>query len=406
LDTNQARAIEQACLLDLYTPIRMPMVMARGEGARLWDTEGREYLDFISGGRAVTGVGHCHPKVVAAIREQAGRLLHVSNDFYSEPQLLLAERLAKLFPGRWFLCNSGAEANEAAIKLARKQAFRTAGESKHVVVSALKSFHGRTLAALAATGQPKYHQGFQPLPGGFVHVPFNDVDALREAVGPETCAVLLEPILGESGVYPATQEYLAAARELCDRHDAALILDEVQTGLGRTGKVFAFQHYGIEPDVVTLAKGLGGGVPIGAMGAREPFASAFVPGDHASTFGGSALPAAAAVATLKAIDQGGLVENAACIGARLIEGLKSARASCPLIRETRGLGMMIGVDLARPVAARVKNGCLDRGLLITTVGDSILRLLPPLVLNAEQADRGLAILAEALHEADAPRPGR
>ena len=400
MDYKQARGHEQAYLLDLYTPIRMPMVIARGEGATLWDTEGKEYLDFVSGGRAVTGVGHCHPKVVAAICEQAGKLLHVSNDFYTEPQLQLAKRLSELLGGRCFLCNSGAEANEAAIKLARKHAYKTAGEGKHEIVSALKSFHGRTLATLAATGQPKYHQGFQPLPPGFVHVPFNDVEALRAAVSERTCAVFLEPILGESGVYPATPEYLKAARELCTQHGAALIFDEVQTGLGRTGKWFAYQHYSIEPDVITLAKGLGGGVPIGAMVAREPVASAFQPGDHASTFGGSALPAAAAVATLTVIEEEGLVQNAARVGARLAQGLEALREKCALINEVRARGLMIGVDLTKPVAAKVKGECLKRGLLITTVGDQMLRLLPPLVLSETQADRGLAILEAALREAE------
>jgi len=396
VDYQQARELEQAYLLDLYTPIRMPMVIARGEGAVLWDTEGREYLDFVSGGRAVTGVGHCHPKVVAAIREQAGKLLHVSNDFYTEPQLLLAERLSKLFGGRCFLCNSGAEANEAAIKLARKYAYKTAGESKHEIVSALKSFHGRTLATVTATGQPKYHEGFRPLPPGFLHVPYNDVKALRGAVNARTCAVLLEPILGESGVYPATREYLAAARELCSESKAALIFDEVQTGLGRTGKWFAYQHYGIEPDVLTLAKGLGGGVPIGAMMAREPVASAFQPGDHASTFGGSALPAAAALATLRVIEEEKLVENAARVGARLAQGLEALRQKGGLVTEIRARGLMIGVDLARPVAGQVKSECAQRGLLIITVGDQMLRLLPALVLSEAQADKGLAILADVL----------
>ena len=398
MDYKQARQQEQAYLLDLYTPIRMPMVIARGEGATLWDTEGKEYLDFVSGGRAVTGVGHCHPKVVAAICEQAGKLLHVSNDFYTEPQLQLAKRLSELLGGRCFLCNSGAEANEAAIKLARKHAYKTVGEGKHEIVSALKSFHGRTLAALAATGQPKYHQGFQPLPAGFVHVPFNDVEALRAAVSERTCAVFLEPILGESGVYPATPEYLKAARELCTQHGAALIFDEVQTGLGRTGRWFAYQHYGVEPDVVTLAKGLGGGVPIGAMVAREPVASAFQPGDHASTFGGSALPAAAAVATLTVIEEEGLVQNAARVGARLAQGLEALREKCALISEVRARGLMIGVDLTKPVAAKVKGECLKRGLLITTVGNQMLRLLPPLVLSEPQADKGLAILGQVLAE--------
>ena len=396
MDYKQARQQEQAYLLDLYTPIRMPMVIARGEGATLWDTEGKEYLDFVSGGRAVTGVGHCHPKVVAAICEQAGKLLHVSNDFYTEPQLQLAKRLSELLGGRCFLCNSGAEANEAAIKLARKHAYKTVGEGKHEIVSALKSFHGRTLAALAATGQPKYHQGFQPLPAGFVHVPFNDVAALRGAVSARTCAVLLEPILGESGVYPATPEYLAAAREVCDQQGAVLILDEIQTGLGRTGKLFAYQHYDIQPDVITLAKALGGGLPIGAMIAREPAASAFEPGDHASTFGGSALPAAAALAALEVIEEEGLVANADRMGQRLAQGLEALRAKTRLIKEVRARGLMIAVDLTQPKAAQVKEECAARGLLVNTVGDNMLRLLPPMVLTLEEADRGLRLLGEAL----------
>lgn len=400
MDYQCARELEQAYLLDLYTPIRMPMVIARGEGAVLWDTAGREYLDFISGGRAVTLVGHCHPRVVSAIREQAQKLVHVSNDFYTEPQLLLAERLSKLFGGRCFLCNSGAEANEAAIKLARKYAYSASGEGKHEIVSALQSFHGRTLAALAATGQPKYHRGFQPLPPGFVHVPFNDVEALQGAVNQRTCAVLLEPILGESGVYPASPEYLAAARELTSRRGAALIFDEVQTGLGRTGKWFAYQHCGAEPDIITLAKGLGGGVPIGAMIAREPVAAAFQPGDHASTFGGSALPAAAALATLAVIEEEKLIENAARVGAYLARGLEELRQRRPLIVDVRARGLMIGVDLDKPAAAQVKSECLRRGLLIITVGDHILRLLPPLVLSQMEAKRGLEMLDDALAAVD------
>jgi predicted acetylornithine/succinylornithine family transaminase len=396
LRIGEAKALERAHLLNLYPPIRMPMVMARGKGARLWDTEGREYLDFVSGGRAVTGLGHCHAKVTAAICEQAQALVHVSNDFYTEPQLRLAERLSQLFGGRCFLCNSGAEANEAAIKLARKHAFRTVGPEKNEIVCALNSFHGRTMAALAATGQPKYHRGFQPLPPGFVHVKFNDVEALRRAVSERTCAVLLEPILGESGVYPATPEFLEAARALCDGQGAALMLDEIQTGLGRTGKLFAYQHYGVEPDVITLAKALGGGVPIGAMIAREPVASGFEPGDHASTFGGSALPAAAALAALEAIEAEGLVENAARIGQRLAQGLAEIQEKTPLVKEVRARGLMIAVDLAEPRAGQVKEECAARGLLINTVGEAMLRLLPPLVLSLEEADQGLALLGRAL----------
>jgi predicted acetylornithine/succinylornithine family transaminase len=401
VDLEEASALERAHLLSLYRPIRMPMVIVRGEGARLWDSEGKEYLDFVSGGRAVTGLGHCHPRVVSAICAQAQRLLHVSNDFYSEPQLLLARRLSGLFGGgRCFLCNSGTEANEAAIKLARKHGFKTAGPEKHEVVSALKSFHGRTFGALAATGQPKYHQGFQPMPPGFIHVRFNDVEALGNAVGKRTCAVLLEPILGESGVYPATREYLAAARQLCDAHGAALIFDEVQTGLGRTGRMFAYQHYDIRPDVITLAKALGGGLPIGAMIAAEPVAGAFEPGDHASTFGGSALPAAAALAVLDAIEDEGLVANAAHVGERMAQGLERVREKSTLVSEVRARGLMIAVDLAEARAAQVKEACVRRGLLINTVGDRMLRLLPPLVLSLEQADRGLQLLAQALSEAE------
>jgi len=398
LNLEEAMALERQHLLNLYTPIRMPMVIARGEGARLWDTEGREYLDFVSGGRAVTGLGHCHPKVVEAIRKQAGELIHVSNDFYTEPQLLLAKRLSELFGGRCFFCNSGAEAIEAAIKLARKRAYKASGPEKHEIVTALKSFHGRTMGALAATGQPKYHHGFQPLPGGFMHVPYNDIDALRNAVGASTCAIMLEPILGESGVYPATPEYLKAARELCDCSGAVLIFDEVQTGLGRTGRMFAYEHFGVEPDVLTLAKGLGAGVPIGAMLAREPAASAFEPGDHASTFGGSALMAATALAVLEVIESEGILANAARVGARLAEGLRAIQQKTPLIETIRPWGMMIGVDLTRPLAATVKERCIARGLLIITVGDRMLRLLPPLILTEPEADRGLGLLAEVLSE--------
>jgi acetylornithine/succinyldiaminopimelate/putrescine aminotransferase len=263
-------------------------------------------------------------------------------------------------------------------------------------VSALNSFHGRTFGALAATGQPKYHEGFMPLPGGFVHVPFNDVEALGKAVGARTCAVLLEPILGESGVYPATPEYLAAARELCNANGAALVFDEVQTGLGRTGTMFAYQHYDVEPDVITLAKGLGGGIPIGAIVAREPVASAFEPSDHASTFGGSPLPAAAALAALDVIEEEDLVAAAARIGGRLADGLEAIRRDTGLIAEIRARGMMIGIDLAHPAAMRVKSECAARGLLIAAIGDQLLRLLPPLVLAEEQADRGLAIVRDVL----------
>jgi len=396
VNLDEAKELERSYLLNLYTPIRMPMVMARGHGARLWDTEGREYLDFVSGGRAVTGLGHCHPKIVEAIERQARQLIHVSNDFYTEPQLGLARRLSALFGGRCFFCNSGAEAVEAAIKLARKHGSRSSGPEKHQIITALKSFHGRTMGALAATGQPKYQHSFAPMPAGFEYIPYNDVDALTAAVSSRTAGIMLEPVLGESGVYPADQEFLTAARELCNSHGAVLIFDEVQTGLGRTGEMFAYQHYDIEPDVITLAKGLGGGVPIGAMLAREPAAGSFEPGDHASTFGGSPLPAATALAVLEVIENEGLVENARRVGSRLADGLRSLQASTPLIQDIRAMGLMIAVDLAKPVAFEVKDECIRSGLLIITVGDGMLRLLPPLILTDEQADRGLEILGRVL----------
>lgn len=398
LGTADVIALTEKYQMGNYT--RHPVAFVRGEGARLFDAEGREYLDFL-GGIAVTLLGHTHPEVTRAVTVQARNLLHVSNLFHVPVQSEAARLLSEAtIGGKVFFCNSGTEANEAAIKLARKYAYKTAGESKHEIVSALKSFHGRTLATVTATGQPKYHEGFRPLPPGFLHVPYNDVKALQGAVNERTCAVLLEPILGESGVYPATPEYLAAARELCSENKAALIFDEVQTGLGRTGKWFAYQHYGIEPDVLTLAKGLGGGVPIGAMMAREPVASAFQPGDHASTFGGSALPAAAALATLRVIEEEKLVENAARVGAILAQGLEALRQKCGLVTEIRARGLMIGVDLAKPVAGQVKSECAQRGLLIITVGDQMLRLLPPLVLSEAQADKGLAILAGVLAEVE------
>ncbi|MGB9858965.1 MAG: aspartate aminotransferase family protein, partial [Moorellaceae bacterium] len=259
---------------------RYPIALVRGAGARVWDADGREYLDFVEG-LAVNSLGHCHPRVVEAIREQAGKLLHVSNLYWIEPQVELAQMLVENSDlDKVFFCNSGAEANEAAIKLARKYAKLHKGEECYEIISMRRSFHGRTLAALAATGQEKFHRGFEPLPVGFRYVPFNDLEALREAINSRTCAVMLEPVQGEGGVYPADPDYLKAVRELCDKEGILLIFDEVQCGLGRTGYLFAYQYYGVEPDLMTLAKALAGGVPIGAMLAKEEVAAAFAPGDH------------------------------------------------------------------------------------------------------------------------------
>jgi len=390
---SEAKDLEQQYLLDLYSHIRQPVVFERGEGVYLWDSEGKRYLDFVSGGRAVMSLGHCHPKVVAAIREQAGKLLHVSNDYYSAPQLELAQLLASVCAcRRAFFCNSGAEANEAAIKLARKYAKQVGGAAKTQIITALNSFHGRTMATMTATGQPKYQQGFEPLLPGFTYVPYNDPAALAGAMGEDTAAVMLEPILGESGAFPATREYLQAARALCDQHRAVLILDEVQTGLGRTGKMFAYQHYGIEPDIITLSKALGGGMPIGAMLAQEHVAAAFRPADHASTFGGTAITAAAACAALRVIIEEKLPERAAELGAYLGGRLVAMDG---LLASVRATGLMIGIDLAQPQGGALKTWCREHGLLINTVGDSMLRLLPPLVITREQVDEGLDILAQA-----------
>jgi acetylornithine aminotransferase/acetylornithine/N-succinyldiaminopimelate aminotransferase len=403
MNIDQARAIEATNQFAVYTRIHQPMVIVCGEGVHVWDAEGNRYLDLVAGGRAVTALGHCPQPVVKAICEQAGRLIHMSNDFYTEPQMELARLLGEICVcKRVFLCNSGAEANEAAIKLARKHARIAHGPGKTEIVTMLGSFHGRTMATLAATGQPKYHADFEPLVPGFKHVEFNNVAALNAAVNDRTCAVMLEPVLGESGVYPASREFMAACRAACDRHGALLILDEVQTGLGRTGKLFAYQHYDVTPDVITLAKALGSGMPIGAMLATDAAARAFAAGDHASSFGGGALAAAAALAAVRAILDGGVAENARRVGERLLAGLQRLQQKHPVITQARGLGMMAAADLAQPIAGAVRAACRRRKALIQQVGDSMLRLIPALILTEAQADAGLTILDEALHEATNP----
>jgi len=397
LSIDEARALERDHLIGVYVTIRQPMVIERGEGEYLVDTEGRRYLDLVSGGRAVTTLGHCPEPVVEALCEQARSLMHVSNDFYTPSQLLLARELTAHFPGsRAFFCNSGAEANEAAIKLARKHAHARSAE-KVEIVTALDSFHGRTLATLTATGQPKYQKGFEPLVPGFRYVKFNDVEGLRAAVNDKTCAVMLEPVLGEAGVYPATQGFMGAARECCDRVGALLILDEVQTGMGRTGKMFAWQHYGARPDIMTLAKGLGAGFPIGAMLADERVAASFGPGDHASTFGGNALACATALAALHMLVEERLVEKAADSGAHLAGRLAEVTRDAG-VADVRCIGLMAGITLAHPRAAAVKETCRKGGVLIASAGDSILRLLPPLTISTARLDEGLGVLREALRQ--------
>lgn len=387
-------AKEKAYHMPVYG--RQSVAFVRGEGAVLWDAHGKEYLDFLAG-IAVMSVGHSHPKVLEAVRAQVGTLAHVSNLFYTEPQVRLAERLHDLLGwGKVFFGNSGAEANECALKLARKWSQVTHGDGRHGVVAALGSFHGRTFATLAATGQPHKHETFAPMPAWFTYVPLNDIDALERAITPDTSAVLLEVVQGEGGVRLATPEYLRAARKLCDDAGALLIFDEVQTGLGRTGRWFAFEHFDVTPDIVTLAKALGGGLPIGACIAREDVADVFRPGDHATTFGGGAVPCAAALAVIDAIEEDGLCARAAEAGERLIAALSAATADAPVVAGIRGLGLLIAVALHEPVAAQAVQECLDRGLVVNNVAPDAIRLAPPLIVSDEQIDRAALILGTVL----------
>ena len=373
---------------------RAPVAFASGQGTRLTDVEGKIYLDFVAG-IAVSVLGHNHPTLVSAIQTQASRLLHVSNLYYVPEQALVARWLVEHSAcDRVFFCNSGAEANEAAIKLARKYARQKGKESFEIIV-AEHSFHGRTLATLAATAQPRYQQGFEPLPAGFVTVPFNDVGATRAAIASSTCAVMLEPVQGEGGIRFATPEYLQAVRRLCDEHGLVLILDEVQTGIGRTGKLFAYEHFGIEPDLLTLAKGLGGGVPIGVMLAKSQIAEAFQPGDHGSTFGGNPLACAAALAVLSTVTEERLVERAAEVGTYLIGRLHTLARKHPVITEVRGRGLMVAVELTME-AAPVVDACRERGLLVNAVQPTTLRLVPPLIVTFADVDEAVDILDAAL----------
>ncbi|MDQ6749011.1 MAG: acetylornithine transaminase, partial [Candidatus Dormibacteraeota bacterium] len=375
----------------MHTFKRQPLELVRGEGARVFDADGAGFLDFV-GGIAVNVLGHAHPEVVAAIARQAQTLIHVSNLYYSRPQVLLAERLNSLgFVGRCFFGNSGAEANETAVKLARKWG-RANRAGAFEVISALGSFHGRTLAMVAATGQPKYQAPYAPMPDGFRHVPFNDINALQGAISRRTAAVLLEPIQGESGVILADPSYLREVREICDRENLLLLFDEIQTGMGRTGDFYAFQGYGVTPDVVTLAKGLGGGVPIGVCIAGER-ADVFEVGDHGSTFGGNPLACAAALATLEVIAREGLVNNARDTG-RHLEQQAALRLSP--FGALRGRGLMQALQLRQPLAQQAQAAALEHGLLVNAIGDSVLRLVPPLIVTAADVDEAVDILETSL----------
>jgi len=392
---DELAALDAAHVMQTYA--RLPVAFVRGEGTRLWDSEGREYLDFL-GGLAVVSLGHAHPEVAAALAEQARTLLHVSNLYYNDIQPRLAAELDGLLGGggRVFFCNSGAEANECAIKLVRRYGQKHGIPHTYHVVSALNSFHGRTLTTLAATGQPVKQAAFQPLPPGFWQVPYGDIGALEEQAERfegKLAAIMLEVIQGEGGVWPAPPGYLEAVRALCDRTGALLVLDEVQTGLGRTGKWFAFEHFGIRPDVVTMAKALGNGVPIGACWATDAAAAAFDPGDHATTFGGQPLAARAALTTVQVMQRENVPELSRRAGARLAEGL----AATPGVTGVRGLGLLLAAELAPGLDSKaVATACLERGLVVNNVTPTALRFEPPLLVSDAEIDEALAILGKAL----------
>lgn len=392
LVTQHWQELEQKYYMRTFN--RQPVLLVRGEGARVWDEHGRSYLDMVAG-LAVNVLGHCHPAVVEAISKQASTLIHTTNLYYTTPQLELAELLIEnSCADRIFFANSGAEANEGAIKLARKWGHLNRNGA-YGIITATNSFHGRTLATLAATGQPKYHKPFAPMPDGFTSVELNDLDALKAATGPETCAVMLEVIQGESGVHICDHDYLVGVRRWCDEQGLLLIFDEIQTGLGRTGKFLAFEHHGIEPDVYTLAKGLAGGVPIGAFLAKEA-CSVLTAGDHGSTFGGGPLACAAGVATIKTIFAENLVAHSAEIGQYCLEQLQSLKAKHDVIEEVRGLGLMVAFDLKTEIAPRLVSEALGRGLILNATGPKTIRMVPPLIIGRAEVDEAVATIDRLL----------
>lgn len=376
---------------------RYSLVLSHGEGPYVFDTDGKKYIDFLAG-IAVNVLGHAHPALVQAVCGQAGRLIHCSNLYYTEPQVLLIEKIAKLSGlDKVFIANSGAEANEGAMKLARKFG-KMKNQDKFEIVTAENSFHGRTLATLTATGQPHYREGYEPLPGGFRYVPFNDKTALAAIVSDKTCAVMIEPIQGEGGIHVPIDGYLQYARELCDKYGALLIFDEIQSGMGRTGTFLACQGYGVKPDIVTLAKGLAGGVPIGAFMATDKVAAAFSPGDHGSTFGGNPLACTAALAVLDVIAKENLMANAVSMGAYLMNKLEELKKKYPaLIKEVRGKGLMVGAELTRP-GREVVDRCMAQGVIINCTAGNVLRFVPPLNINRGHVDEVVAVLDGVLEK--------
>jgi acetylornithine/N-succinyldiaminopimelate aminotransferase len=393
MPTEELREDADRYLMQTYT--RQPISIVRGRGSRVFDLEGREYVDFVAG-VAVNVLGHGHPDLIAAIQKQSQHLLHASNLYYTEPQVKLAEALVEhSFAKKVFFCNSGAEANEAAIKLARRYAHGKYGAARFEIITMLQSFHGRTMATLTATGQEKVQQGFEPLLPGFTYVPFNDFNAVEQAITPATAAIMLELVQGEGGVQVADQAYVKSLRALCRDRDILLILDEVQTGMGRTGTLFAYEHYGIQPDIMTLAKGLGGGLPIGACLATDEVAAAFTPGTHASTFGGNPLACSAALAVMRVLLEGRVPAQSRTVGQYLAKNLLELKDRHPNVKDARGLGLLQGLELTidgKPVVT----DCLHRGLLINCTMDRVLRFVPPLIITQREIDRLVDVLADVL----------
>ena len=387
--TEEVRREADQYLMNTYA--RQPLSIARGRGARVYDLEGREYIDFV-GGIAVNLLGHGHPDLVLAIQKQVVHLIHASNLYYTEPQVKLAKALVEhSFADKVFFCNSGAEANEAAIKLARRYAHDKHGAGRFQIITMKNSFHGRTLATLTATGQEKVQKGFEPLVPGFTYVPFNNLEALQQTLSDQTAAIMLEPIQAEGGVHVAHQAYLARVRELCRERDILLIFDEVQTGMGRTGTLFAYEQLGVQPDIMTLAKGLGGGVPIGACLATNAVAKSFTPGSHASTFGGNPLACTAGLTVMQVLLEGRVLDHAKRMGDYLAKGLQDCKDRQPSVKEVRGLGLLQGMELAVDGKTVVEKA-QSRGLLLNCTMDRVLRFVPPLVITQAEIDRLLDVL--------------
>lgn len=390
MNTKDVEKLYDDYVMKTYT--RVPLVMEKAKGANVEDIDGKKYLDFFPGW-AVSGIGHCHPRVSKALKEQSGKLLHVSNNYYSALQGLLAKKIIEhSFPGKVFFCNSGAEANEGAVKLARKYGH---DRGRFEIITMQKSFHGRTLAMITATGQDKVKKGFEPLPEGFLHVPFGDIEALKKAINSKTAGIMLELIQCEGGMNIATKDYIKKIKEICDKEDIVLIFDEVQTGVGRTGKIFCYQNYGIEPHVMTLAKALGGGLPIGAFVANRKMGEVLVPGNHASTFGGSPIVCSSALAVFEAIEKDKLLENAITQGKYLKEKLELLKKKHSSIKEVRGMALTIGVELNID-GNEIYDKCLKEGLLINCTQGNVLRIMPPLTVTKKEIDKAMSILDKVL----------